>query len=259
MGSLITLCTDFGLRDGYVAAMKGTILSIAPNAKLVDISHDVTRQSVREGAFVLSSACRFFPADTVHLVVVDPGVGGSRRAVAVRTERFTFVAPDNGVLSLALQCEQVLQAVALTERAYWRGEEISRTFHGRDIFAPVAAHLANGLPLSALGEPVADLLHLTWPTPQRGSDNSITGQVVHVDHFGNIISDIPGEMLLGRSNWRIVVGKAHITGLSATYASASPGELVALIGSHGNLEIAVRGGRADRVADAAVGAVVRVG
>lgn len=257
MGPVITLCTDFGTGDGYVAAMKGVILSIAPRARLVDISHDVARQSVAAGAFVLRAACHHFPPGTVHLAVIDPEVGGPRRALAVRTARHRFVAPDNGLLSYVLRDDPPLEAVALTREAYWR-EEISRTFHGRDIFAPAAAHLANGVPLSDLGEPAGDLVWLDVSTPTLRKDGSILGHVIHVDHYGNIITDIPARRLAPREDWRIVVGKATVAGLSATYIDAKPGQLLALIGSHGNLEVAIREGDAARLAGIQVGAEVWV-
>lgn len=258
MVRIITLCTDFGLRDGYVAAMKGVILSIAPEVRLVDISHDVTRQSIREGAFLLDSACRFFPSATVHLVVVDPGVGGSRRPVAVQTTTYSFVAPDNGVLTCALRGEEIVGAVALTNPTYWRAEEVSHTFHGRDVFAPAAAHLANGVPLTALGDPVDDLVVLSLPTPEREADGSIVGQVVYIDRFGNVVTDIPEVMLSGRRDWQVLVGKTRIAGPHVTYTSVGPGDLLALIGSHGYLEIAVREGDAAQVIGANIGARVRV-
>ena len=253
MGRIITLCTDFGLRDGYVAAMKGVILSIAPEARFADISHDVTRHSIREGAFLLNTACRFFPAGTVHLVVIDPGVGGSRRAVAIETKRFRFVAPDNGVLTYALRGEELIGAVALTNRTYWRAGAVSHTFHGRDVFAPVAAHLANGVPLAALGDPIDDPVLLCTTTPELRADGSIFGQVVYIDRFGNVVTDIPEAMLPGSQDWQITVGKAKTVGLRQTYESVGPGELLALIGSHGCLEIAVREGDASQVTGASVG------
>lgn len=256
MRRIITLCTDFGLRDGYVAAMKGVILSIAPEARLVDISHDVTRQSIREGAFLLNTACRCFPSGTVHLVVIDPGVGGSRRAMAIETGRFLFVGPDNGVLTSALRGEALIGAVALTNRTYWRHGEVSHTFHGRDVFAPVAAHLANGVPLAALGAPIDDPLLLCPTKPELRADGGIVGHVVHVDRFGNVITDIPETMLSGSQDWQITVGKAKTVGLRETYESVGPGELLALTGSHGCLEIAVREGDAAHVSGASVGDIV---
>ena len=257
MESVVTLCTDFGTADGYVAAMKGVILAIAPDATLVDISHGVTRQSIAEGAFVLHSAFRYFPRGTVHLVVIDPGVGGGRRGVAVHAQGHYFVAPDNGVLTYVLQGAESVEAVVLTESAYWR-TEVSHTFHGRDVFAPVAAHLAIGVPLSSLGQPVADLVRLDLPTPSVGKDGSIAGRVIYVDHFGNLVTDIPATMLLRRENLCINVGQVTLRGLVTTYSSVGVGNPLALVGSHGNLEIAVREGSATETLGVVIGEQVLV-
>ena len=258
MSKIITLCSDFGLRDGYVAAMKGVILGIAPDARLVDITHDLPRGDVQEAAFTLWSAYRFFPRGTVHLVVVDPGVGSDRRAIAVRTEGHLFVAPDNGVLDYSLRQEPMLGAVALTHRAYWRTPEVSRTFHGRDIFAPAAAHLANGVPLTDLGDAIQGLVSLDHPSPVVQGDGSIDGHVIHVDRFGNLVTDIPAVMLAERRDWRIIIGRESVCGLRETYASVGSGELLALIGSLGHLEIAVRDGDARQATGGDVGATVQL-
>ncbi|MFP3895836.1 MAG: S-adenosyl-l-methionine hydroxide adenosyltransferase family protein [Anaerolineales bacterium] len=256
MSEIITLCTDFGLGDGYVAAMKGVMLSIAPKARLVDISHQIAPQSVWEGAFVLRSAYAFFPLGTVHLVVVDPGVGSERRAVAVRVGGHLFVAPDNGVLGYILQEEREVEAVSLTNPAYWR-EAVSKTFHGRDIFAPVAAHLARGVPLEDVGEPLEELVGLDLPVPERQSGSTIIGHVIHIDGFGNVVTNIPASMLQEDARWKVVAGEKQIIDLSSTYASARRGDPIALIGSHGFLEIAVREGSAARIAHLTVGDTVQ--
>jgi len=257
MGTIITLCTDFGTRDGYVGAMKGVLLSIAPQATLIDIAHDIPRQSVADGAFTLATACGYFPENTIHLVVIDPGVGSARRLVAVRTSRYFFVAPDNGVLTYALQEQDPLEIVHLTRREYWRSV-VSHTFHGRDIFGPVAAHLANGVPLRELGERGQDLVRLPLSAPVQTKDGMIRGHVIHVDQFGNLVTDIPAQMLAHRQASRITVGQARIQGIATTYAAVEPGDLLALIGSHGHLEIAVREGSAAQVASAGIGASVEV-
>jgi len=257
VATIITLCTDFGTTDGYVAAMKGIILSIAPEARLVDITHNVPGHSVAEAAFVLHSACPWFPPGTIHLVVVDPGVGGGRRELAVRSSGHCFVAPDNGVLTYVLDRQEPVEAVALTQSAYWRAE-VSHTFHGRDIFAPVAAHLANGVPLSALGDPVTDLVRLQIPAPSVREDGVIVGQVIRADHFGNLVTNIPASMLSERHHWCIAVGRVAIRGLVATYSSVGPGDALALVGSHGNLEIAVREANAAHALGVNVGAQVLV-
>ena len=264
MAAIVTLCTDFGTADSYVAAMKGVILTIAPQATLVDISHDVARHSVAEAAFVLRSAFDCFPPGTVHLVIVDPGVGSARRGIAVRCGNHRFVAPDNGVLSYVLGGPEPFEAVALTQSAYWRAE-VSHTFHGRDVFAPVAAHLANGVPLSALGPPVTDPVRLDLATPSVREDGLIVGQVIHVDHFGNLVTNIPASALSRGQPRSISVGQVTIAGLAAgpavcatTYSSVCVGQLLALVGSHGYLEIAVREGSAAHAACVGIGAQVLV-
>ena len=238
----MTLTTDFGLDDAYVGVMHGVILGICPEARIVDLCHHIAPQNVRQAAFVLQTAHRYFPPGTVHVVVVDPGVGSARRALAVRTRRAFFVAPDNGVLSYLLEDEPPLEQVHLTQREYWL-PAISQTFHGRDIFAPVGAHLAKGVPLAALGQPAEDLVRLPMWRPKTGPDGVIRAQVLHVDHFGNLITNVPGEMLEGR-DWVVQVKGHGVQGLSRAYAEVEEGALLALVGSSGHLEIAVRNGSA---------------
>jgi len=252
--SIITLTTDFGLADGYVAAMKGVILGIAPQATLVDVTHNIAPQQVEQAAYVLQSIRPCFPPDTIHVVVVDPGVGSARRPLAVQTARTTLVGPDNGVFSYALQADPSARCVTLDQPA-WQRAAISRTFHGRDIFAPAAAHLANGVRLTQLGTPVTDPVLLKAALPQRNDDGSISGSIVHVDHFGNLISNIPGDWLTGR-RWLIRIGHEVVIGPSLTYAEAAPGVLLALVSSDGTLEVAVREGNAARRLAAGVGAAV---
>ncbi len=247
---IITLTTDFGWADGYVGAMKGVILSIAPRATIVDICHDIAPQNVKEAAFVLHTVHRYFPADAIHLIVVDPEVGSARRAIALRTDRACFVAPDNGVLSYILAEDRVEQAVSLTRACYWR-PEISRTFHGRDIFAPVAAHLAQGVPLEDLGQPVERRELLTFPTPRPSlrPDNTVVGHIIHVDRFGNLITDLQEDesQRFGLSldeGIVVEVGGQQIEGVRSTYTAGEAGKPLALIGSAGRLEIAVPGGSA---------------
>ncbi len=189
---IITLLTDFGLEDGYAAAMKGVILGIRPDARIVDISHLVPPRDVRAGAFVLASTCGFFPAGTVHVAVVDPGVGTARAAVAIRTPRYFFVGPDNGLFSLALQRETTWESRTLENPAY-RLPEVSSTFHGRDIFAPAAAHLAQGAPFEEFGPPCT-LSVPDWTAVVR-SGESCTGEIIHVDHFGNAVTNLTRECL----------------------------------------------------------------
>jgi S-adenosylmethionine hydrolase len=260
---LITLTTDFDLADGYVGTMKGVILGIAPDARLVDITHRIAPQDVRQAAFVLYSAYPFFPPHAVHLVVVDPGVGGARRAIALRTPAGTFVGPDNGVFTYVLAREPVEALVELADPRYHL-PGVSHTFHGRDVFAPAAAHLAAGILLAALGPSISD--PVTFPLPRLEiTPRAVTGEVLHADHFGNAITSIGrltwdgGELVLdpafqgagGKKQVRfraseavVVVAGQEIVGVRRTYAEAEPGEVLALVGSEGHLEIAVREGNA---------------
>jgi S-adenosylmethionine hydrolase len=238
---IITLITDFGQADGYVGTMKGVILDICPEAALVDLSHDVRPQAVPQAAYVLSAAAPYFPAGTVHLVVVDPGVGSQRRPIVVHTERATYVAPDNGVLDLVLLQDPPRLAIHLTKPAY-RLPQVSATFHGRDIFAPAAAHLAHGTDPREMGTllPLSDLVTLPNLQPQPQPDGSWSAQVLHIDRFGNLITNLQSPS----STLRVVVAGHHITGPSRTFVDVAPGEFVAYVGSSGHLEIAVREGNA---------------
>jgi len=192
--SIITLVSDFGTRDAYVGVLHGVILGIHPGATVVDICHDIPAQDVRSAAFVLSTAYPYFPRGTVHVVIVDPGVGTQRRAIAMRTAEAIFVAPDNGVLSYVLARQSVLETVHLTQAHYWLAP-LSETFHGRDLFAPVAAHLALGTPLHEMGPAIEDAVQFPIPTPLVHGDGSIEGEVLHVDHFGNLITNVPHSLL----------------------------------------------------------------
>ncbi len=256
MHALITLTTDFGLRDGYAGAVKGAILTIAPQARLVDITHEIAPHDIIAAALALAGAAPFFPTGAIHLVVVDPGVGSERRMLAVRTEAAQYVAPDNGVLALALRHDPAQEMVSLTQRRYWRPGEISPTFHGRDIMGPVAAHLAQGVPLSALGEPISDPLDLPLPPVHPTPEGSLAGVVIHVDRFGNLLTNIPAGRLPPRARAR--VGPMPPQPIRRTYAEVAPGHPLALVGSHGYLEIAVREGSASEVLGVGRGAPVTV-
>ncbi|MDD3580821.1 MAG: SAM-dependent chlorinase/fluorinase [Desulfobacca sp.] len=237
--SLITLLTDFGSQDGYVGVMKGVILGINPQVTLVDLSHDLPPQDVIAAALVLQAAQPYFPPETIHLAVVDPGVGTARRALALRVRDQFWVGPDNGLFHLVLEGQRGFQAVCLENSTYFL-PQVSATFHGRDVFAPVAAHLSTGVSLSDFGPPLTDPVHLNLPVPAISS-RLIQGQVIHVDHFGNLISNIRFAEL---ETWRqgrpleVRVGGHHSARLVRTYGQGSPGELIALEGSHGYLEIA---------------------
>jgi len=256
---VITLTTDFGQADGYVAAMKGVILDLCPEAVLVDISHEIQPQAIRQAAYVLSTAAPYFPAGAVHLVVVDPGVGSARRAIAVQTARAFYVAPDNGLLDLALTQDPAQQVVHLTAWEFQR-PQVSATFHGRDIFAPAAAHLARGVAIQDMGQQIdpATLARRPARPPARRPDGAWRGEILHVDHFGNLITDIQ-HLPEPSAQVFIQVGGTRIVGLSRTFADVEPGELVAYVGSSGHLEIAVREGDATTRLGLSVGDPVIVG
>lgn len=257
----ISLTTDFGTADGYAGTMKGVMLAICPEAALVDISHEVPPQAIQQAAHVLSTAVPYFAPGAVHLVVVDPGVGSERRPIAVQTGRATYVAPDNGVLSLALAQDPAHLAVHLTEPRY-RLAPVSATFHGRDIFAPAAAHLACGTTLLEMGLaiPVSDLVPLPLRQPEQQPDGSWQGTVLHIDRFGNLITNIQAPIAVTgpQSPISILVGNTQIVGLSRTFADVAPGEVVAYVGSNGHLGIAVREGNAAVQLGLDVGALVQV-
>ncbi len=239
---IITLTTDFGLADGYVGTMRGVILSIAPEVMLLDLSHEVPAQDVRAGAFVLYQAVTFFPPETLHLVVVDPGVGSQRRALAVRTSQGIFIAPDNGVLSYVLATAQVYEAVSLTNPTY-QLPQVSSTFHGRDVFAPAAAHLATGVPLEKLGPRAISLVRLPFPGPETTSNGDLVAHIMHVDHFGNLILDATANHVHDEAI--LELEGRRIEGLSRTFADVAPGELLAYVGSsRDHVEVAVREGNA---------------
>lgn len=247
---IVTLTTDFGLRDGYVAALKGVMLSIEPSLTLLDVSHEVAAQDVMEGGYVLGQALPYLPDDAVHLVVVDPGVGTDRRAIAARFitdgRVHCFVGPDNGLLSLLCGDEPPLDVVVLDRPAAWRVETPSATFHGRDIFAPVAARLAAGASLLDLGTPTDTVQAMHWPLPRYDAEG-VDGWVVHIDSFGNCITNITAAEVQRHqpdTTFKCYVGSTILHGLSKTYGSVSPGDPLILTGSGGHLEIAVRGGNA---------------
>jgi len=239
---IITLTTDFGLADGYVGTMRGVILSIAPEVTLVDLSHQIPAQNVRAGAFVLYQAVPFFPPETLHVAVVDPGVGSQRRALAVRTSQGLFIAPDNGVLSYVLATADVYEAVSLTNPAY-QLPQVSTTFHGRDVFAPAAAHLATGVPLEELGPRAINLVRLPFPQPETTPSEDLITHVMHIDRFGNLILDVTADQV--HEETILELKECKIEGLSRTFADVAPGELLAYVGSsRDHVEIAVRDGDA---------------
>lgn len=244
---IITLLTDFGFKDSYVASMKGVILNINPECRVVDITHQIHPQDITEGAFVLANAFSYFPEGTIHLAVVDPEVGGARNPILIVTDRFFFIGPDNGIFSLALHEERMKSAYVLTERRFFR-PEISSTFHGRDIFAPVAGHLTLGIPPKAFGKRIDSYKTLNLPDPMV-KRRRLVGEVIHVDAFGNLITSIDqvtfSKFHQGRP-FRIKVKNRIIPRISMGYWEGKKGELIALFGSGGFLEIAVREGNAQK-------------
>lgn len=244
---IITLLTDFGLEDGYVASMKGVILGISPDVRLVDLSHLIVPHGIRSGAFVLSSAYHCFPWGTIHVAVVDPGVGTTRNAIALRTPDYMFVGPDNGLFSWIMRKESKWECRVLENPACFRSE-VSMTFHGRDIFAPVAAHLAAGFSWEMLGATCQPQM-AEW-TAVRHVDCGLSGEIVHVDHFGNAITNITyhdlNTMMLEEGHC-LKVKNTMVPVMATTYGEVEKNVTVALMGSSGHLEIAVNHGSAAQV------------
>jgi len=242
----ITLTTDFGLADGFVGTMKGVIYTINPGAVIIDISHEIGSQDLSATAFLFAASYKYFPRGTVHVVVVDPGVGSQRRAVAVETEKYYFVAPDNGVLTLALKQEKTSKFIELTNPEYFL-DEVSDTFHGRDIFAPAAAHLSLGVEIEKLGDGAGGLREIRFSEPEV-SQSGIKGHVIYTDKFGNLITDIKQELfdsVISDGQFSIKIAGIQLGKISRSYAEVSAGEPLAIFDSFGNLEIAVNRGSAE--------------
>ncbi len=236
---IITLLTDFGTRDAYVASMKGVILGLNREAVLVDLAHDLPPQDVQAGALVLLGAAPHFPPGTIHLAVVDPGVGGPRRALAARCRGQFWVGPDNGLFHLIFSQEKELTIVSLENPQFFR-PRVSATFHGRDIFAPVAAHLSRGVDLAQLGPTIADPVALDFPSPVF-TPEVVRGEIIYADRFGNLVSNVRAEELrtwAAGGFFGAQLGPVKIKGLVRTYGDVSPGEFLALEGSHGFIELA---------------------
>ena len=251
---IVTLTTDFGLQDHYVGAMKGVILGICPQAQIVDISHEVQPFQIAEGAFLVAQAFSCFPPKTVHVAVVDPGVGTARRPILVEAGTQYFVAPDNGVLALVYGA-QAHKVRALSNQRYFR-QPVSRTFHGRDIFAPVAAHLAAGLPAPQLGKRIEDYLRPAFLKPQRTGKRTWSGQILHIDRFGNLVtnfhtSDFPDLETL---NVSLTIGPQQVSVVARTYAECGTGELFLIVGSSGYVEVSVNQSSAARAIGCETGA-----
>ena len=250
---LITLTTDFGLSDPFVGIMKGVIATRAPQVPVVDVSHGIPPQAVVVGAFVLQQAAPYFPRGTVHVAVVDPGVGSERRALCIETNAGCFVGPDNGVLALAAEAAGIRRIVELTAERFFLSPR-SSTFHGRDVFAPVAAALASGTPPGDFGAERGELVRVPMPVPVTDA-TGVHGEVLYVDHFGNLISNVPAALFPG-GPFVVSVAGVRIGPMSQTYAAVPPGALVALVDSFGLLEIAVRDGCAHDALACGAGAPV---
>lgn len=258
---IITLLTDFGLSDVYVGVMKGTIAQINPQLKVIDITHEIPPQNIAAGRFCLMNAYAYFPPETVHVAVVDPGVGSSRRAIAVECANCFLVGPDNGLFSGVLSRESAIASVELTNPKYWRTPQPSSTFHGRDIFATVGVHLATGVRLEELGESIdpASLVQLQIPN-FTVTATGIEGCVQYVDRFGNLITNIPNNCLQS-NKWLVKISNlSHAITIPSgeTYNDSEPGDLIAIVGSHGWLEISVNGGSAQSVLKLECGAIVQL-
>lgn len=244
---IVTLLTDFGSADEYVGVMKGVILTMASNAVIVDISHQIEPQNISQAAFMLQSAYTYFPIGSIHVIVVDPGVGTERNIVGIFDGRYFFLAPDNGVLTLIKETGTIEEVYRLNNRKYWL-KNISRTFHGRDIIAPTAAHLANGVRLNQLGTAVdpSSLLTIELLQPYINNDGSISGHVVAIDRFGNLITSI-AENLISAMDWRQIkvrIGNKTIRGIVSSYTAVPQHTPLAIIGSRGYIEISVSFGSA---------------
>lgn len=253
---IITLTTDFGQAGGYAGAVKGVLLGINPQIKIVDITHEISPFNILEGTLLLNSFYQFFPRGTVHLVVVDPGVGGKRKGILVRTDNYFFVGPDNGVLSFIYDREKVREMINLTNSEYFLGKP-SSTFHARDIFAPVSAYLSLGVKLGEFGSPTQGCYKFKLPEPVYRKDY-LMGEIIYIDRFGNLITSINSDLIRERNKVQISIKNKKINHLSQYYEEEKEGKLLALIGSSNFLEIAVNQGSAQRLLKAKTGDKVKI-
>jgi S-adenosylmethionine hydrolase len=259
---IITLTTDFGTNDHFVGAMKGVILDIVPDAQIIDICHSVQAFDVLDGALTISQAYSYFPNRTVHLVVVDPGVGTGRRPILASCDKYHFVAPDNGVLSLVYAREERMHVRHITSEHYFL-QPVSNTFHARDIFSPVAAYLAKEVDSLKFGDEVEDYVRFNAPRPKAVDQNKLRGVILKVDRFGNLITNITPQdapMLFGDTakKFKILVGSREITEMHDAYAEGAPGEVFCVLGSMGFLEIAANRGAAAQLTGAGKGTDVNI-
>lgn len=258
---IITLTTDFGTNDHFVGAMKGVIVDIAPDVQMVDISHAVQAFDVLDGALAISQAYSYFPSGTIHMVVVDPGVGTTRRPILASSDGYHFVAPDNGVLSMVYAKEQRMHVRHITSEHYFR-QPVSNTFHGRDIFAPVAAYLAKMVDSHKFGDEIEDYVRFAAPKPKAAGENRLRAVVLKVDRFGNLITNVTPEdapaLFTPSAKFKIVVGSREITDIRKNFAEGEPGEVFGIVGSMGYLEIVANRAAAAQILGAGKGAEVNI-
>lgn len=254
--SIITLTTDFGNDDPFDGVMKGVILNISPNVRIVDLTHNISPQDIYQANFLLSACYEYFPKGTIHICVVDPGVGSYRKPVLIETKNYLFIGPDNGLFTSILEKEEVLTVVELNEKKYWL-PNISQTFHGRDIFAPVAAHLANGISVKDLGKEIKskDLIKIEL-NKYKKSEEGFAGIIQYIDHFGNLISNIPNDSINEKVSGNIK--NQSFTGLVQNFAEAEKNKLTAIKGSSGYIEIFVFKDNAQKFTGASIGDAVEI-
>ncbi len=259
--TVITLLTDFGIRDGYPGVMKGVIWKIAPDVQIADISHTIKPQNILHGALALQRTAHFFPAGTIHVAVVDPGVGTARRPIGLQLGEQYFIGPDNGLFTLVLDRAEAkherIKVIHLDQSQYWL-PVISHVFHGRDIFAPSAAHLAMGVAFEKLGTEIHDPVRLAIPTPEALPGGGLRGQVMEIDTFGNLSTNISDEDLAPMGEVQVTVSRRTIDGLVTTFGDRPPGNLIALYGTSHDLTISVVNGDAAHTLNASLGDVVEV-
>ena len=253
---IITLTTDFGTRDGYVGAVKGVIKRINPQAELVDITHQVEPFDVLEAAFALMNSYVYFPKGSIHLVVVDPGVGSQRQPLLIQSEDFFFVGPDNGVFSFVYDSEKMTDIIIPSKQKYFLAE-LSSTFHARDIFAPVAAYLSLGVDVNEFGGSAKECIKFTMPQPKQ-TRTGLAGEIIHADRFGNLVTNVPAELLQKKRIAGITIGRRKIKRVSRSYFDIPRNGLGALVGSSGLLEIAANQGSAQQITKSRIGTSIRI-
>jgi S-adenosylmethionine hydrolase len=256
LSKIITLTTDFGTKDGYAGAVKGVILSLNPEVQIVEISPEVPAADILAGAFCLYNACQFYPENTIHLAVVDPGVGGFRKPVLIKTERHIYLGPDNGIFDLMVRTERVKKIIHLTNSNYFL-RELSATFHGRDVFAPVAAYLSLGVKPDEFGVQIKKINKLSFPLLTK-SAKKIVGEIIHIDNFGNLVSNVTRSELKQAKESKIKIKNRVIPKISTTFSDVKSGEIVAYLGSSNFLEVGVNLGNAARTLRAKVGDKIEI-